>query len=550
MTTADARDRGRALFARRQWGGAFAALAEADGAEPLGTDDLERLATAAQLLGRDAEGDDAWARAYHAFAAAGDAPRAARCAFWLGYGLTSRGEPARGGGWLARARRLLDEDGAACAASGYLLVPAALERIAARDFAAAHERFAEAAAIGERFGDPDLVALARHGRGRTLIMLGRTAEGMALLDEVMVAVTAGEVAPLVTGIVYCSVLSACHDLFDLRRAQEWTAALDRWCAAQPDLIAFRGDCLVHRAELLRLHGAWPDAMDAARRACALSRPPGARESGAALYQQAELHRLRGELELAEELYRRASECGRKPEPGLSLLRLDQGRIDAAEASIRRVVAETDAHHRPQRARVLAAAVEIMLAAGDVAAAREAADQLARMPEDADAPALRAMAAHAAGATLLAEGDARAALGELRRAWTLWHELDAPYEAARSRLLVAAACRVLGDAEGCGMEAEAARRAFERLGAAKDLARLEALERPDPAARSGVLTAREVQVLGLLATGITNRAMAAALHISEKTVARHVANIFTKLGLSTRAAATAYAHRHGLAGPRT
>ena len=548
-TTAEARDRGRELFGLRSWGDAYAALSAADAAAPLEGEDLERLATAAHLLGRDPERADAWARAYHAFLSRGDAPRAARCAYWLGIGLIFQGDLAQGGGWLARARRLLDDGQHDCPERGYLLLPAALERVGARDFAAAHEYFDQAATIGERFGDADLVMLARQGQGRSLIQLGRTAEGVALLDEVMVAATSDEVSPVVVGIVYCSVIDACQDIYDLRRAHEWTTALDRWCAAQPDLVPYRGHCLVNRAEILRLHGAWPDALDEARRAGErLSQPYAQRAAGAAFYQQAELHRLRGEFAGAEAAYRRASECGRTPEPGLALLRLAQGKVAAAEAAIRRVAGE--AHDRRDRARVLAACVEVMLAAGDVASARAAADELARMATDLDAPFLRALSAHSSGAVLAAEGDARAALGALRQAWSLWHELEAPYEAARVRVLVATACRQLGDDEGWEMEMDAARQAFAQLGAAPDLARVERLARRPRPRRAAELTAREAEVLALVATGRTNRAIAEGLRISEKTVARHVSNIFTKLGLSTRAAAASYAYRHGLVQPPT
>lgn len=543
MSRADALERGRESFAARAWEDAYARLSAADREAPLEPEELERLATAACLTGRGAESAELWARAHHERLARGEVERAVRCAFWLAFGLLNGGEQARAGGWLARARRLL-EDGRDCVEQGYLLFPAALRRIFDGDDAAAYAAFARATEIGERFGDADLVALARHGQGRALIRMGKTAEGVALLDEAMVAVTAGELSPVVAGDVYCSLIEACHEILDLRRAREWTDALSRWCASQPELVPYRGQCLVRRAELMQLHGDWRDAMEEAQRACEwLSRPPGEAAAGAAHYQRGELHRLRGELARAEEEYRQAHRWGRKPQPGLALLRLEQGRLDDASAAIRRALDE--ARHRRTRARLLPAYAEIVLAARDAAAARAAADELAEIAAALDAPLLHAVSAQTTGAVLLAEGDARGALGALRRAWAGWRELEAPHESARTRVLIALACRALGDEETAEMELDAARRAFQQLGAAPDLARLRELSRRAAPRPAGGLTAREVQVLRQVAAGKTNRAIAGELAISEKTVARHLSNIFVKLGLATRASATAYAYEHRL-----
>src|SRR5690606_14226049 len=299
---------------------------------PLEPEDLERLATAAYLTGRDEESAGLLERAHRAYLHRSDVERAARCAFWLAFGLLNRGEHARGGGWLARAHRLLDEARLPCAVQGLLLLPEGLRRLAEGDAEAAAGLFGRAAAIGERFGDPDLTVLARLGQGQAAIRRGEAAEGVALLDGVMVAVTAYGVYPVADGVAHCAVVEACQELFDLRRAQEWTGALSRWCASQPDLVPYRGQCLVRRAEVLQLQGDWRDALDEARRACAwLS--PGGPAAGAAFYRQAELHRLRGAFAEAEAACRQASRCGRKPHPGLALLRLAEGRTAVAEAAI-------------------------------------------------------------------------------------------------------------------------------------------------------------------------------------------------------------------------
>jgi DNA-binding CsgD family transcriptional regulator len=543
MARPDPLQLGREAFARHRWREAYEHLSKADRDEPLDPPHLEQLAIAAYLIGLDAETADLLGRAHQAFLNQRDLARAARCAFWLAFSLLNKGESARAGGWVERARRLLEEEPSDCVERGYGLVPGALRLVGEGNFAGAVAVFAEAAAIGERFGDADLTNLARQGRGRALIRLGETNRGVAILDEVMVAVTAGELSPIFAGVVYCSVISACLDMFDLRRAGEWTEALSQWCAAQPDLVPYRGFCLVHRAEIMQMRGVWPDAIDQARQACTrLAETANRSAAGAALYQLAELHRLRGEVAQAEDAYRLASESGRSPYPGLALLRLDQGRADAAKAAICRTVDEVQPPKL--RASVLAAFVEIMLECGDVAAARRGADELSKVAASLDVPFVRAMTAGAMGAVVLAEGDPRGALTWLRLAWGLWNELDVPYEAARVRVNIARACREVGDTEGADMELNAARRVFEQLGAAPELARVARPAASSAPALPG-LTARELQVLQLVASGKTNRVIAGQLAISEKTVARHISNIFTKLDLSSRAAATAYAFQHHL-----
>jgi DNA-binding CsgD family transcriptional regulator len=549
VTTTDALDLGREAFRRRAWGDAFARLSEADRETPLDLDDLERLAIVAHLLGRENDRDEIGARVYHAALQQDHPAQAARAAFWLGFGLLDQGEMARGSGWLARASRVLEKAGGDHVEEGYLLLPVGLQSFDGGDPAGAYTVFEQIGGIADRFADPDLATLGRLGRGQALIRLGDREPGVALLDEAMIAVTADEVSPMIAGIVYCSVIESCQELFDLRRAQEWTEALTRWCASQPDLVPFRGQCLLQRAELARIHGAWSDADTEARRAHEeFSRPPPEAAAGAALYLQAELHRLRGAFPEAETAYRQASQWGRSLEPGLAQLRFAQGRSETAANALRRALSEAD--DRPTRARILDPYVEMALAMGAIESARAAADELSSIGAEIGAPVLVAIATRADGAVRLAEGDARAALSALRRSWAVWQDVDAPYEAARTRVLIGQCFRALDDEDTATLEFEAARKVFQELGADPDLARLDVIAGRTVARTAGGLTGRELEVLRLIAAGKTNRAIAADLVISEKTVARHVSNIFTKLDLSSRSAATAYAYEHDLVSPPT
>jgi DNA-binding CsgD family transcriptional regulator len=539
MTATSALKRGRESYRRQAWADAVRHLSDADQERPLAPDDLEQLAIAAELTGRDGDAIEPLERAHQEYLRRDDNVGAGRCAFWIGFRLMNMGEFARGGGWLSRARRLLEE--ADCAERGYLFLPMALQSLDEGDADAAHAAFERALECGERFRDADLTTLGRLGMGQSLLRLGDVTPGLELLDEAMVAVTTGEVSPLVVGITYCAVIEACHEIFDIGRARQWTEALSRWTSSQPDLAAFRGQCSVYRAEIMQLHGDWEDAIAEAERACErLMGPPGHPAAGSAYYQRAELHRLRGEFVKAEEAYRQASQWGCGPNAGIARLRLAQGQVDVAAANIRRLVDE--AQDRVTRSRLLAAHAEIMLEAGDSAAARAAADELEEIAAGFRSPMLRALGSGARGAVLLADGDARAAVAPLRESLGAWREIGAPYESARVRMLIAAACRELGDDDSARMELDAARAALERLGAAPDLARIDAMLGK---AETGGLSEREVEVLRLIARGKTNRAIADELVISEKTVARHVSNIFAKLGLSSRSAATAYAYEHGL-----
>lgn len=534
----------RQAYDQKAWSTAYDLLISADREQALGPDDLERLAQCAYLTGRFDESDDLLARAYHDHEAGGRAQGAARCAFWLAFELLNRGEMARGGGWLARAHRLVEQGGQDWVERGYVLMPVGIQALATDDVQVARETFETVAEIAGRFDDADLMSMARLGSGQTLLRLGDTPKGIALLDEVMVAVTADELSPIVAGVVYCAVIEACQEVFDLHRAQEWTASLHRWCAAQPGLVLFRGQCLVHRAELMTIHGAWTEAWEEAVRARdRLSAPSEQPAVGAAYYQLGELYRLRGDLVEAEEAYRRADEWGRVPQPGLARLQLTRGQIATARGALRHLLAQTTDGAR--RARLLPVSVDLELAGGDVPGARAAATALAALAEEIGAPLLRAQADQADGAVQLAEGAPHAAVATLRRAWTRWCAIEAPYDAARTRVLIGLAARALGDEGVAVTEFDAAAAVFARLGAAPDLNWIEQLRGAPAVHLPGGLTEREVEVLRLVATGRTNRAVAAELVISEKTVARHLANIFGKLGVATRAAATAYAYEHDL-----
>jgi ATP/maltotriose-dependent transcriptional regulator MalT len=541
--TGDELERGRESYASSAWASAYESLTRADELQPLAAEDLGLLAISAYMLGREDEWMQVLERAYHRHAGDGEPRRAALCAFWIGMHLVIRGQMGPGTGWLGRAQRLIEREGE-CVERGYMLMPVAFQHQAEGDFDGALATAAAAAEIGERFGDKDLFALAVHSQGEICVSGGRVREGLALLDEAMIAVTDGELSPVVTGIVYCGVIHACESVFELRRAKEWTAALTRWCERQEDLVAFTGRCLVHRAQILQLQGAWPDALAEAERAnrrFEKSMNPAA--VAKASYLRGEVHRLRGEFTEAEEAYRETSRRGAEPQPGLALMRLAQGNVDGAAAAIRRVVGETT--DRLRRGGLLPAYVEILLAAGDVDEARKGCSELEEAATECDSDMLRAMLAHARGAVELAAGDPGGALVRLRKAAQDWQELEAPYEAARARVLVGRACLALGDEEAFGLELAAARSVFEELGAGPDLASVDSLTESAESSAPHGLTARELEVLRLLAVGKSNREIASLLVISEHTVARHVQNIFRKLDVPSRSAAGAFAFEHDL-----
>jgi DNA-binding CsgD family transcriptional regulator len=534
----------REAYARRAWAEAHTLYDAADTAD-LDLDDIERAATSAHLLCDDPRSREWLALGYREAVRTREVPRAARFAFWIGHTLMFEGAMSESAGWHARGRQLLSEH-EECVELGYLLLPGGIKQIFSGEYAAARETIGQARAIAQRFGDLSLLAMTGHGMGRALVRLGAVEEGMTLLDSVMVSVTADEVSPMVVGEVYCGVLEACREVFDLRRAREWTAALTRWCDGQPELVAHRGPCMVYRAEVMQFHGAWDEALAEARRACEWLAPPATGEGGGdAYYRLGELHRLRGDYPEAEEAYRQASRLGRQPEPGLQLLWHARGQGLAARTALERALKETraePARHAP----ILEAHIQLCLAAGDTAKAWTATRELAEIAGALGIQYLKALTLQCEGAILLAEERPAEALARLRSAWSEWQKLEAPYESARVRALIGDTCRALGDQQSAVLEWDAARWCFQQLGARPDLERLEQFDRsPARANAPAGLSRRELDVLRLVAAGLTNREIGAELVISEHTVARHVQNMLAKVGCSTRAALAAFAAENGL-----
>ncbi|UVK36273.1 response regulator transcription factor [Mesorhizobium sp. AR10] len=539
--TASLLEQARRAYGERAWADAFELLRATDEIASLGAEDLERLLWSAGMLDRDEDIFAAGERLFDMHIEAGRDDQAAYWAFFRGFRLLALGEDGHATACIQQAQRLADGFGRECAAHGYLVLLAAQKELMTGNDPASEAQAKQALAIGERCCDIDLIAFARCYLGRALVRQGRIEEGIALLDEAMLPAAEGKISPIVTGLIYCNLIAACRQVYALDRSREWTQALSNWCGEQPQLVQFHGICLLHRAEIMELNGAWQDSIAEARRATQSLRSGSEMAAGAA-YQEAEIHRLRGEFAAAENLYRAASQFGLEPQPGMALLRLMQGRTEQAAATIRRVLATT--RSPLGRARLLPALVEIMISAGAVDEAREACEELAAIASRFATEILAAMASQARGEIEMDSGNAATALGHFRAALTTWQRAGAPYLEARLRVLAGQACRMLGDEDSAELEFDAARAVFTALGAAPDLARVTALIGPTNARPHG-LTRREIEVLGLVATGKTNKLIATDLGLSEKTVDRHVSNIFDKLAVNSRAAATAYAFQNGL-----
>ncbi|MGE0771374.1 MAG: LuxR C-terminal-related transcriptional regulator [Cyclobacteriaceae bacterium] len=528
------------------WTDTYKKLVRAHEKKTLSPADLEKLGLSAYLTGREEEAFRFMEESHHGYLHIENLRQAVRCTFWLGLMLMNAGERARSSGWIARGERILnehcqDEDGAE---KGLLQIPRALAALQAGDVESARDLFAEAESMGKHFADTDLIVLARLGRGQAFIQRGDVTEGIKLLDEIMVTVETDPVFPMVSGIVYCAVIETCRKVWDIRRAQEWTAALTKWCDARPDVIPFKGQCLVARAEVIQFHGEWPKALEEINEACnLLTNPRTDVAAGEAYYRQAELHRLLGNFDEAENSYHEAAKLGRKPQPGLALLRLAQNRLEEAEISIRNTLHET--HDTRRRAEQLPAMVRIMTAAHQIEEATKAVDELLHIAQQLQAPYLQGMSAHAEGGLLLEEGKMQPALLHLQEACKIWNLLHLPYELALTKELKGMVYKRWGDKDNAESEWAAAQWIFEQLGAGPDLERVQRQQNKGKHRENHGLSLRELQVLQLIAAGKTNKVAANELFISERTVDRHVSNIFKKIGVSSRVEATTYALRNNL-----
>jgi DNA-binding CsgD family transcriptional regulator len=533
--------RAREAYDRREWLAAYDGLSEA-APDELTPDDFVQLATAAYLLGRNNDCVQALQRAYQLNLDAGATRAAVRVAFWLALVLLTSGETAIGGGWVARAQRLLAEIDGDVVDRGYLLIHVMYRHIYAGEFDTAFSLAEEVTDYGRRYRDPDLTAMGLSSQGRLLMYLGRVVDGLALLDESMVAVAAGEVTTIFAGNIYCSMIEGCQEIGDFDRAARWTAALTAWCAEQPGLVPFTGQCAVHRGQIMRAQGAFEAALtefdESVQRYLANQTPAAA---GLALAERGDVLRIRGDLAGAQTAYEQAVGFGYEPQPGLALLWLAQGRTPAAVAAMRRLLNERA--NPVRRAQLLPAGVDVLLATHQHDEAAALAAELQSIAATFGCPSVQARADWAAALVALESGDPAAAMPLLRRARAVWDALGGRYETARCRLLLGRLLRALGDDESALTELTAARRSFAELGAVP--AEREAAALITPAYPSG-LTAREVEVLRLVATGRTNPEIATLLFLSEKTVARHLSNIFSKLEVTSRTAAAAFAFEHHIA----
>jgi ATP/maltotriose-dependent transcriptional regulator MalT len=524
-------------FGRRDWQAAYDAFANCP---QLDGSDYDAFAEAAWWIGRSDEAIDSYNHAHRLYVDGGSGRQAAVAAFKLAILTRLRGDAAQSDGWLSRAQRLLGDEPEG-PEHGYPLYLQIAALMGQGDLDAAIESAQRMQELGRRHGDATLVAVGVFFEGRSRIKQARVKEGLALLDEAMVTALSDELSPFWTGAIYCGLMDACHELVDLRRAREWTDATRRWCEPLPVTNLYPGICRVHQAQVLQVQGSWDEAEVEAAGACEAMLGVDVFAVADGYYELGEVRRLRGNLTGADEAYEKAHEYGRDPQPGCALLRLAQGRVDAAATSIAAALAASSGSDL-ERAPLHAAQAQIALAAGDLELAERSAAELARTAASFDSPGLRAAAHRTTGAVHLSRGQTVSALPALRMSCQLWQELDAPYEVARTRVLLADAYEALGDEDAATRERNAARAAFARLGATLDARALA----PTTELPNG-LTEREAEVVRLIAAGLSNRAIATELSLSEKTVARHVSNIFTKTGMTSRSAVAGFAFSNGLVG---
>ena len=533
----------RLALSNCDWQGAYDATSSAlapDTDPKREADRLDLLADAAWWLGRLDECIEAREGAHGYYDELGDRRRSGQCAVWLYEHYCFKARPAIAGGWLRRARHALEDDPES-AEYGALRLREAETAHGSGNLRESADMAREIVDLGRRLRSPDLEAEALQTLGRVLIDDGDPTEGLATLDEAMLFAVEGRLRPYSTGKVYCSLISACEALGDLRRAAEWSEATARWAQRHP-LAVFPGLCRVHLASSLRSRGEWSEAEKQAVRACAELATLNVTNAAAGYAEIGEIRRRIGDLDGAEDAFRSTEQLSGQLHPGVALLRLAQGNIDAAVAIITRALDEIT-WDRLGRARLLPARGQIAIAAGDLPGAITAVEELESIASDFASPAMVASALSTRGRVQLASRD-RSACATLRQAAELWQELGVPYELATARMLQGAASREAGDLDGAAASFEAAGALFEQLGASLDLRNLHDITSTTSDLPAG-LTKREVEVLQLLATGLTNKRIAGQLFLSEKTVARHLSNIFTKIDVSSRSAATAFAFAHRL-----
>lgn len=535
----------RDAYTRRDWPGAYRALSSIRQRSELDTDDLYALGDAAWWLGLIKETLSISEECYRRYLKEGRPLRAAMNALDAGFTWIMRGELAIGSGWLSRARQLL-ADQPPCAEQAFLVWMDAAESLAAGDLDTALVAARQVQEAGQRFTSPTLTSLGLLTEGMVAIQRGELKRGFALLDEAMLPVLAGQVQPEWAGTIYCQMMAVCHDLADFNRARQWTAATQRWCEELSSAAMFLGICRIHRVQLMQLGGQWTRAEAEAAVACTELAEMNVDVVAEAHYQWAELFRLRDDLPAAEREYRRVEELGRNPQPGLALLRLAQGQGDQAAAGLRVALADVPAA-TPRRARLLVAQAEVALAEGDLATAVQADRELAGIADRLPTPGFTAWSHHTSGTVALAQDQVQEALDRLQAALQAYGELAAPYHAARVRVQMADAFERLGDAKAAAVERDSAVAVFAQLGA-RQQHRLLANKRQPHQLAAG-LTEREAEVLNQIAAGSTNKEVAATLVLSEKTVARHLANIYLKLGVTSRTAAASWAYQHGIVRPR-